>query len=172
MLRFSHWLRYGEIPFTAIITGLNNQEARTLATREHFSVVYSNVKFKQEALNHIETTFKLSPKELAFTFDDILDFSVAENTLLRFMIRRNASPLTTDYARRNNLADYISSQEGGRHAVREICELVMSVCGNVDDTYKKRTVFYGDYENYIKQRNNIHTIFYSLHATDTPKDPT
>lgn len=166
MLRFSHWLKYGEIPFTAIITGLNNQEARALASREHFTVVYSNVKFKQQALKHIESNFNLSPQQLAFTFDDILDFSVAEHTLLRFMIRRNASPLTTDYVRRNSLADYISAQEGGHHAVREVCELVMSVCGNVDETYKKRTIFQGDYKQYVDLRNKIETRFFSLQSAN------
>jgi len=40
MLRFGHWMKTGELPFVAVITGEENPTAQYLAQREHFHSVY------------------------------------------------------------------------------------------------------------------------------------
>ncbi|MEM9982053.1 MAG: phosphatase, partial [Bacteroidota bacterium] len=88
LLRFTYWLQHGVLPFTAIITGQNNQAAFELAKREHFQAVYYGIKHKVEALQHLQATYQIAPSQIAFSFDDVLDLSAAEVVGLRFLIKR------------------------------------------------------------------------------------
>ena len=154
LLRFSYWLKNNQkLPITAIITGENNHSAKKLATREHFHHIYFKIPNKALALNHLLETFKLNSEEIAFCFDDVLDFPIAKQCGLRFMIRRNASPMFKNYAIENKLCDYISAQQGGNHAVREITELIMSLNGNFNKVLGERTDFSETYTTYLQNRN-------------------
>ncbi len=156
ILRLGHWLENrGELPIVAIITGESNKMATYLAERENFHHVYFGFKNKALALEHLLQTFNLSANEVAFFFDDILDFSIARQCGLRFMIPRLGSPLLTKYAIENNMADYISGQVGGKFAVREICELLLGLNNNYDKAVDVRTEFGSEYTNYLEQRSSI-----------------
>lgn len=160
LLRFGHWLRTGELPFVAIITGQHNQSAFQLAQREHFHAVYFKFHNKTDALSHIRQNFNIEPSQVAFFFDDALDLSAAALCGLRFLIRRPASLLFSEYVKKKNLCDYISANDGANYAVREICELLLAVKGQFTRVLDERVSFGETYSKYLTQRNAIETAFW------------
>jgi 3-deoxy-D-manno-octulosonate 8-phosphate phosphatase (KDO 8-P phosphatase) len=158
MLRFSYWLLHNELPIIAIITGENNLTALDFAKREHLNAVYLNAKNKKEYLSKLEQNFSISPNQIAFVFDDILDLSLAEHCGLSFCSKRHASPLFNQFIADHNFCSYISGHEGGQHAVREITELLIGIYGNYDECVSKRMEFTGDYKKYLGLRNAISTL--------------
>lgn len=164
MLRFSFWLQYHQIPLSAIISGERNSASFILATREHFTSAYYRVSHKIEALDHFCKLHHLKHDEVAFVFDDVLDISMAEVCGLRILVSRKANPLFTEYIRKNNHADYITSAESGRFAVRETCELLMGLIGTYDEAISKRSVNSEMYRKYMDARNTAKTAFFTKSA--------
>lgn len=163
LLRFGYWLGNNQkLPMMAIITGENNQSAKKLAQREHFHHIYFKIANKALALEHLLSSFNLKASEVAFCFDDVLDFSIASKCGLRFMVRRDASPLLKQYAIENKLCDYITSQPGGNHAVREVSDLILGLTGQFNRVIKERSTFSEFYTNYLKQRNTPETKMFSM----------
>ncbi len=158
ILRLGYWLESrGELPVVSIITGETNKVATYLSERESFNHVYFSFKNKAVALEHLLKTFNLSVNQVAFFFDDMLDFSIAKSCGLRFMISRLGSPLLSKYAVDNNMVDYITGQPGGKFAVREVCELILGLSGNYDKAVSVRTDFGDEYKNYLEQREQVKT---------------
>jgi 3-deoxy-D-manno-octulosonate 8-phosphate phosphatase (KDO 8-P phosphatase) len=159
MLRFSNWLKndYKQLK-TAIITGQNNASALHFAQREHFNAIYMAKANKSEAFKSLLDKLNLEAEEVMYVFDDVLDLPVAEKAGLRMMINRYASPLFYHHVKSEKLADYISFNEGGENAVREVCELLIGINENYSEIMQKRSDFKGDYETYLAQRNEAKTI--------------
>ncbi len=162
MLRFSHYLRHGTVPYTAIITGEQNEDAVKLAGRECFDAVYTGIKHKQDALLHLRREQGLEAREIAFMFDDVLDLSVAGEVGLRFMVGRQSSPMLTRYTRSRGLADYVTAAPGSGFAVREVSELLISLNGNFDETISNRVAYSDNYRQYLSHRNANDVKFYTL----------
>lgn len=162
LLRFSYWLKNGDLPITGIITGAENRTALFLAEREHFPVFFFNYKNKLPAFQQVCETYNLQPKEIAFVFDDVLDFSVAEQCGLRFLVQRKGSPLMTNFVKNRNICDYVTGNEGGQSAVREIAELLIGLQGNYEEVVEKRYQFSGTYATYLKLRNEVITHSYNF----------
>jgi len=160
MLRFSGYLKKGEIPFIFIITGENNLPALQLAQREHFEGVYLSVRNKLKALEHIEQQFGIAANEIAFAFDDILDLGMASKSSLRFLVNRKANPLMDKFIKNSQLADYKTGTTGQEHAVREICELLIGLNGNYCQTVTERMNFSETYQLYLKRRNGKTPLFF------------
>ncbi len=155
MLRLGFWLGNNKnLPVVSIITGENNKTAISLAEREHFNHIYFSFKNKAVAFGHFLESYNLKPEEVAFCFDDVLDFPIAVKCGLRFMIGRKGSPLLKKYAIENQYCDYITGQAGGEFAVREVCELILGLLGQYEMSVKERTDFSTLYTDYLKQRNN------------------
>jgi 3-deoxy-D-manno-octulosonate 8-phosphate phosphatase (KDO 8-P phosphatase) len=157
LLRFSYWSKSGLIPNIFIITGMNNQIAIEFSKREHFDGIFMNLKNKKLALNSICDSFKLSPDEIAYIFDDVIDIEAAKMCRLSFFVNNKSNPLLLNYIRQNKISNYISSFSGEDHAVREICELLTGLNGNYDQIVEIRTGFTAEYENYLNIRNGINT---------------
>ncbi len=161
LLRFGHWLEHGQLPVAGIITGAENQSAIDFAEREHFHAVYSGFLNKQEAFEHIQKDHNLKPVEIAFFFDDILDLPIAETCGLRIMIRRKASPAFAHYVQQAGLCDYITGTEGGLHAVREACELLLELTGRFEQVVEERIRFGDHFRKYLAARDLPKPQFYS-----------
>ncbi|MGD0582645.1 MAG: hypothetical protein ABR974_06830 [Bacteroidales bacterium] len=157
LLRFSLWLRTGKMPLCFIITGMNNQTAAGFAKREHFDGIVMNLKRKKLAFDLICDSYSIAPEEVAFIFDDVIDIETARACGLSFYINRRSNPLLGDYIRKNKVCDYISASSGENHALREICELMMGLNGNFEKVIELRISFVPEYENYLKERENIIT---------------
>ncbi len=155
MLRLGYWLANNkELPVVSIITGENNSMAIYLAEREHFNHIYFNFKNKAIAFEHLLETYNLEPEDVAFCFDDILDFPITKKCGLKFMIGRKSSPLFNQYAIKNGYVDYISGQQGGNFAIREITELILGLLNQYDQALDERSAFGRNYSEYLKQRNS------------------
>ena len=158
MLRFSYYLQNNKIPYTAIVTGENNETATYFAKREHFDAIFLKSKNKIEVLDWLTQHKGFTNEEVLFVFDDILDLSMAKVCGLRFMVNREASFMLRSYCKTNNLCDYITKNDGGNHAIREICELAISLGGDYNQVIDKRIKYTGDYSKYIEIRNSLSTI--------------
>jgi len=162
LLRFNHFLCKGKTPVVAVISGEKNKAAFTLAKREHFNAVYYKFVHKISALDHLCKQHQLQYHEIAFVFDDVLDFSVANICGLRLMVSRNCNPLLVKFAQENNLADYQTFADGGNHAVREIVELLTGISGKYEETISQRMQFSETYKQYLQLRNEPEPSFYSI----------
>ena len=165
LIRFGYWLQYKKLPFTAIITGEQNTSAINLSEREHFNAIYLKTRNKAAALEHLEKQFNITPNQIAYCFDDVLDLPIAKVCGLRFLIRRAGSPLFANHAKQQQLCDYISGQQGGMHAVREICELILGLSGQFENVIEKRCEFGDDYRTYLEMRNNPQIEKFSYNET-------
>ncbi|MCK5400927.1 MAG: hypothetical protein KAJ28_04770 [Flavobacteriaceae bacterium] len=155
MLRFSYYLKNNTIPYTAIITGENNETATYFAKREHFDDVFLKSKNKIKILDWLTKHKGFTNDQVLFVFDDILDLSIAKVCGLRFMVNRDSGFMLKSYCKKHNLCDYITKNDGGNHAIREICELAISLFGDYNQVITKRITYTGDYSNYIDIRNSI-----------------
>ncbi|MBB3698352.1 phosphatase [Flammeovirga yaeyamensis] len=160
MLRFGYFLEHGKIPFTAVVTGEYNEAAFKWAQREHLDAVCYLVKDKVKVLPLVDELSGVQPEEIMFTFDDILDISLAKAVGARFMIGRDGSPLFTEYCRMNGHCDYITGNPGNNNAVREISEVALCLLDRFDETIDKRVEFEGDYATYINLRQQIETKYF------------
>ncbi|HTN44965.1 MAG TPA: hypothetical protein VL098_01370 [Flavipsychrobacter sp.] len=165
LLRFNYFQRTGKMPVTAIISGENNSAAFSLAKREHFQGIYYGIKYKALALQHLCMTHTIRPEEVAFVFDDVLDFSMAEKCGLRIMVSRDCNPLLLDFAMDRQMADYISAGDGNAHAVRETAELLMGISGVYQYTIEARMNFTDEYLLYLQTRNQASTVCYTSQAS-------
>jgi 3-deoxy-D-manno-octulosonate 8-phosphate phosphatase (KDO 8-P phosphatase) len=157
LLRFDYWLRNDRFPLIFIITGMKNQTAAGFAKREHFDGIFHNTKNKREALESLCNKYKIVAKEVAFIFDDVLDIEIAKMSGLSFNVGRESNPLLKDYIIQNNICNYISAFPGEKHAVREICELLIGLSGDYKRAVELRIQFKGKYEEFLNQRNSINT---------------
>jgi 3-deoxy-D-manno-octulosonate 8-phosphate phosphatase (KDO 8-P phosphatase) len=161
LLRFNHFLRHGEIPVTAIISGERNQAAFSFARREHLHAVYYKIRNKADALHHFCDRFAVNPAEIAFVFDDVLDFAVAAECGLRFMVPRSCNPLLLDFAVRQGLVDYFPGADGGNHAIREMTELLMGLSELYDLTISERMHVGDRYRRYLALRDQPEPLFFT-----------
>ena len=157
LLRFNYFATHKKLVNTFIVTGLNNTMAVKFAEREHFNGIYLNYKFKEEAFEEIRKQTGCEFEEMAFIFDDVLDFGMAGRCGLSFFIPRKAAPLTKNYVLDNTLCDYITAHEGGGYAIREICELLIGLTDKFKETIENRIRFKGSYEEYFFTRNSVNT---------------
>lgn len=158
MLRLGYWLHNERsLPVMSIITGESNKMAVYLAEREHFNHVYFSFINKAVAFQHLLDSYNLQPEEVAFCFDDVLDFPITQKCGLRFMISRKGSPMFNEYAINKNHVDYITGQPGGNFAIREVIELILGLQGQYDKALDTRTQFGKEYEDYLRQRNEPDT---------------
>ena len=161
MLRFNHFLRTGQNPVVAIISGEKNTAAFTLAKREHFHAVYYKMMNKTEALTHLCNAHNILPHEVAFFFDDINDLLLAGLCGLRIMAGSDCKPMFRKMVKEKNFADYITCNRGGDNALREAAELLTGLTGRFDETIMQRVNFSEGYQEYFDARNITDTIHYT-----------
>lgn len=166
LLRFNHYLLNGQPPVTAIITGERNKASLAFANREHLHAVYCGIKYKADALKHLCDKHHIQPNEVAFMFDDVLDFSAAQLCGLRIMVGRDCNPLMIDYARRHGLVDYITANSGTNHAIREAVELLTGISGRYEDTMTERAMFTDVYKQYLEQRNEASVVLFTVRHSE------
>ena len=159
LLRYSSWLKNkNTLPFTAVISGEQNNAAKFFLQREHFHTGYFMAKDKLVAFRHFCEEHQLKPKEVAFVFDDVLDLSLAQIAGMRICIHHNANPAFNDFVIKNKLADYVTGNTSGNFALREACELMISANGNAERVFSSRMKNDADYQSYIQERNTPRTV--------------
>lgn len=162
LLRYSYFLNHRQLPLTAVISGEKNDAAFYFCRRECFDYSFFKTPHKIDALNFICKKVNISPQEVAYFYDDVLDLSIAELCGLRLMIQRKANPLFTEYCVKNKLVDYLTASEGGHYGVREACELLTGLNGNFDEVITGRGQYQETYKNFIAQRRLVKTQFFTV----------
>jgi 3-deoxy-D-manno-octulosonate 8-phosphate phosphatase (KDO 8-P phosphatase) len=155
MLRFSHWLKNGSLPITAIITGEENESALFLGKREKLSSLYFKASNKLKSYEHFLESYHLQKHEVAFVFDDVLDLSVASQCGVRIASYRKSNPLLNHLLRDQQIVEYMTS--GNSHAVREACELVIGLQGNYEEAINHRMQYSSVYQEYLALRQQVET---------------
>ncbi len=162
LLRFSFYLQHTKLPLTAIISGEKNESAFYFSKREHFNSSYFKIPNKILGLEHFCEQNNIKPHEVCYFFDDVLDLPVARVAGLRIFIPRKASSQFTNYVKQNHLADYLTGNTSADFAVREACEMLMTLNGMFDKAITLRMNYDDIYKQYIEARNSTATNFYSL----------
>ena len=157
LLRFGLWRRggMGAIPPVAIISGQNDPAARALSERDQLSALYMGFLDKRVALEHLCAAEGVSPGEVMFVFDDVIDLGAAERCGARFLVGRPAQPLLEDFARRRGLCDYVVRSPAGAGAVREACEVALALLGLADEVFEARGWFGEAFRGYLAARRTL-----------------
>jgi 3-deoxy-D-manno-octulosonate 8-phosphate phosphatase (KDO 8-P phosphatase) len=166
LLRYALWRKHGELPLAALITGAENASARSFALREHFHAIYSGARNKTGAIEALCRTHGVSSERLLCLFDDVNDLGMAFACGIRVYVRRSASPLLRDYVVRQGLCDYVTAHSAERHAVREVCELLLGLTGAFDAVVASRVAWDRDYAAYFAARQALTTEFVDQRASD------
>lgn len=162
LLRYSHYMKNGQLPLTAVISGENNETAFYFCKRECFNYSFFKVAAKLNALNFICEKENIKPNEVAYFFDDVLDLSMAEVCGVRILVNQKANPLFVDHCIKNNLVDYLSANSGGSFAVREASELLIALNENFTEVINNRKNSTADYKTYIEKRKAVKTKFFTV----------
>lgn len=157
MLRYGLWRRLKQLPYTAIISGENNESAIAFAKREHLTAVYTGIRRKQQVIGHICNEHALQPEQIACVFDDINDLPMAEICGFRCRVNREASPLFSAFVDRQEFCDYVTGANSDGFAVREACELILGLMDVYADVVESRVASDADYESYFRARQATKT---------------
>ena len=151
LLRYSFFEENKFLP-AAIISGEKNQTALQFAEREKFNQLYFKIKSKRQALHHFCNLHQISPNEIAWFFDDVLDISIAQEVGVRFYFAKPFQPLTNRYMIDNNLCDYIPSVTNGTGSIRECTELIMGIKNGFNQVVIDRSNVSKNYMDYLEEK--------------------
>ena len=166
LLRYALWRQNGELPVAALITGAENPSARSFALREHFHAVYFGSRNKTVAIEALCRTQRVSSDRLICIFDDVNDLGMAFACGIRVFVQRTASPLLREYVVRQGLCDYVTAHSPERHAVREVCELLLGLLGSFEAVVTSRVAWDAGYAAYFAARQALATEFIDQRAND------
>jgi 3-deoxy-D-manno-octulosonate 8-phosphate phosphatase (KDO 8-P phosphatase) len=166
LLRYALWRNGRELPIAALITGADNPSARVFAEREHFHAIYYGSRNKTAAIEALCATHRCSSDRLVCMFDDVNDLGMAFACGIRVYVQRAASPLLREYVVRQGLCDYVTAHSAERHAVREVCELLLGLLGAFDAVVASRVAWDRDYAAYFAARQALTTEFVDQRAKD------
>jgi 3-deoxy-D-manno-octulosonate 8-phosphate phosphatase (KDO 8-P phosphatase) len=166
LLRYALWRQQGELPIAALITGADNPSARMFAIREHFHAVYYGSRNKTAAIEALCRTHSVSSDRLVCIFDDVNDLGMAFACGIRVFVQRSASPLLREYVVRQGLCDYVTAHSSERHAVREVCELLLGLLGTFDAVVASRVAWDASYAAYFTARQAVATELVDQRAAD------
>jgi 3-deoxy-D-manno-octulosonate 8-phosphate phosphatase (KDO 8-P phosphatase) len=166
LLRYALWRAHGTLPVAALITGEANPSARNFALREHFHAIYYGARNKTAAIEALCRTNAVSPEQLVCIFDDVNDLGMAFGCGIRVFVQRSASPLLREYVVRQRLCDYVTAHPPERHAVREVCELLLGLLGAFETVVASRVAWDREYAKYFAARQAHATEFVDLTAED------
>ena len=88
--------------------------------------VYQGREDKHASLSGLLQELDMAPEQTAFTGDDLLDLPAMSLAGLAIAVA-NAHPFVQEHA------DWVTTREGGRGAVREVCELLLRAQGRLDE---------------------------------------
>lgn len=123
------WLSWQGIQ-TGLISGRVSPATEERARQCHFSYIYQGHIEKIPILDEILSKAGLSPGQVAYVGDDLTDIVV---------MRRVGLAIATANARPEvkQCAHWVTGREGGRGAIREVCELLLKAQGSWQDLLRR-----------------------------------
>lgn len=115
---------------SAILTAKKSKVVARRAKDMHIDKVYQNAHRKSEVFKKILNDFKVSPEEVCFIGDDVIDISVLKKVGFAICAPNAVSEV-------KNEVHYITKREGGRGAVREVIDMILKTQGKWDEAIKE-----------------------------------
>ncbi|MFH1791397.1 MAG: HAD hydrolase family protein [Candidatus Omnitrophota bacterium] len=107
---------------TAILTAKNSPIVRRRAKDLKIDRVYGDFHYKIRALDSIKKVFKVALDEICFVGDDLVDIPLLKRVGLAVAVPNAVEEV-------KKCAHFITRKEGGRGAVREVCEFILKSQG-------------------------------------------
>lgn len=107
---------------TAIITARKNGTVQHRAENLNITEIYQGQKYKLPALDEILAKYELGYENVAYMGDDIPDICILEKVGLASCPKDAVKEVLEK-------CNFISSQNGGRGAVRELCDFILDSQG-------------------------------------------
>ena len=107
---------------TVLITAKGSRTIRPRARDMRVAEVFADISPKSAALDKIVKKYRISPEEICFVGDDLVDLCLMKKVGFAVAVF-NAAPEI------KQVASYITIRHGGRGAVREISELILKSKG-------------------------------------------
>ena len=107
---------------TAIITARNNGTVEHRAKNLNITELYQGQQYKLSALNEIVKKYNLSYENVSYMGDDIPDICILEKVGLACCPNDAVEEV-------KNICNFKSSINGGRGAVRELCDFILDSQG-------------------------------------------
>ena len=114
----------------ALLTGRTSRVVEHRAADLGITQVYQGVWKKAEAFSGILERYKLAPEETAYVGDDIVDIPLLKRVGFAVAVA-DAVPEA------RNVADYVTKRPGGRGAVREVCEMILTGQGRWEEVAER-----------------------------------
>jgi 3-deoxy-D-manno-octulosonate 8-phosphate phosphatase (KDO 8-P phosphatase) len=115
---------------TGIITGRTSEAVEKRGRELKIDYVIQGSKKKIKALDKILKAEKMDYNNVCFIGDDIIDIPIFRKVGFSATVKDAPENVKSE-------ADYISSKDGGRGAVREIIEYILKSKGTLDSTINK-----------------------------------
>lgn len=109
----------------AVISGRKSNSVSLRMQSLGVSLVYQGHENKRAAFAEILQTLSLSPKQVAYIGDDVLDLPIMVQVGFAVAVQ------DANFAVKQR-ADYCTQTPGGLGAVREVCDLIMQVQGSFE----------------------------------------
>ena len=103
---------------TAIITARKNNTVEYRAKNLGFTEFHQGVKYKYPVLEEIITKYNLNPENVAYMGDDLPDICILEKVGLACCPADAVEEV-------RKVCNFISTKDGGRGAVRELCDFIL-----------------------------------------------
>lgn len=103
---------------TAIITARHNGTVRHRAENLKITEIYQGQKYKLPALEEIMSKYGFTYENIAYMGDDIPDICILEKVGIASCPNDAVDEVL-------NICNFISSKNGGRGAVRELCDYIL-----------------------------------------------
>lgn len=105
-----------------LLTGRTSKVVETRARELGIADVYQGAKDKRAVYEKLLQERQIQPEEVAFVGDDVVDVPVLRRVGFSATVADSAEDV-------KSIVDYITNKQGGRGAVREICELILKATG-------------------------------------------
>ncbi len=116
-------VRMGQTGFvTAIITARNNGTVKHRAENLNITEIYQGQKFKLPALEEMLEKYNLTFENVSYMGDDLPDLCILEKVGLACCPADAVDEVLAE-------CDFIASKNGGRGAVRELCDFILDAQG-------------------------------------------
>ncbi len=116
-------VRMGQSGFvTAIITARNNGTVQHRAQNLNITELYQGQKFKLPALEEMLKKYNLTFENVSYMGDDLPDLCILEKVGLACCPADAVDEVL-------EVADFVATKNGGRGAVRELCDFILDAQG-------------------------------------------
>ncbi|HTL70297.1 MAG TPA: HAD hydrolase family protein [Candidatus Eisenbacteria bacterium] len=115
---------------TVIVSGRKCKVNGRRAADMNIVKLYQNCHDKLKAFEKIQKKFKVSPEEVCYVGDDLIDIPILRRAGVAVAVR-NAVPEAKE------AAHYVTERSGGRGAVREVCDMLLKAQGRWDEAVKR-----------------------------------